>query len=91
MVPPLCASVLRVPSRLGALQNVLARVTQAIAPCAAVRARHARQAPVNALDATPWSCLHTLAWRWVMASEGGACAALLEAWAGVLVRDGSGV
>jgi transposase len=45
IVQTFCASVLQVPIRLGAIQKVLARVTQAIDPYYAVMARQARQAP----------------------------------------------
>ena len=103
MVQSFCTSVLGVPISLGAIQKVLDRVTQAIDPYYAVIARQARQAPVNYIDETPWYCLNALEWLWVMASERVACymihprrskaafAALMEAWAGWLVSDGSGV
>ena len=58
-----------VPISLGAIQKVLDRVTQAIDPYYAVIARQAQQAPVNYMDETPWYCLNTLEWLWVMASE----------------------
>jgi len=64
-----CASVLRVPISLGAIQKVLDRVTQAIEPYYSAIATQARQAPVNYIDETPWYCLNTLEWLWVMASE----------------------
>jgi transposase len=103
MVQSFCASVLGVPISLGAIQKVLDRVTQAIDPYYAVIARHARQAPVNYIDETPWYCLNALEWLWVMASEQvafymihprrskEAFAALIDDWAGVLVSDGYGV
>src|SRR5438128_1850811 len=103
MVQTFCASVLRVPLSLGAIQKVLDRVTQAIDPYDGVRATQARQSSVNSIDETSWFCLPTLHWLWVMASEQGAfymihprrskaaCAALIEDWAGLLVSDGDGV
>src|SRR5262245_51200557 len=103
MVQTFCASVLRVPISLGAIQKVLDRVTQAIDPYYAVIARQARQAPVNYIDETPWYCLNTLEWLWVMASEQvafymihprrskEAFAALIDDWEGILVSDGYGV
>jgi transposase len=103
MVQTFCASVLQVPISLGAIQKVLDRVTQAIDPHYALIARHARQAPVNYIDETPWYCLHTLEWLWVMASERvafymihprrskEAFAALINDWVGLLVSDGYGV
>jgi transposase len=53
MVQTFCASVLRVPISLGAIQKVLDRVSQAIDPYYAVIARQARQASVNYIDETP--------------------------------------
>jgi transposase len=103
MVQTFCASVLRVPISLGAIQKVLDRVSQAIDPYYAVIARQARQAPVNYIDETPWYCLNTLEWLWVMASERvafymihprrskEAFAALIDDWEGILVSDGYGV
>ena len=103
MVQTFCASVLRVPISLGAIQKVLDRVTQAIDPYYAVIARQARQAAVNYIDETPWYCLNRLEWLWVMASarvafymihprrSKEAFAALIDDWAGLLVSDGYGV
>ena len=103
LVQTFCASVLQVPISLGAIQKVLDRVTQAIDPYYAVIARQARQASVNYIDETPWYCLNTLEWLWVMASERvafymihprrskEAFAALIDAWEGILVSDGYGV
>jgi transposase len=54
MVQTFCASVLGVPISLGAIQKVLDRVTQAIAPYYTLIAAQARQAPVNYIDETPW-------------------------------------
>jgi transposase len=103
MVQTFCASVLRVPISLGAIQKVLDRVSQAIDPYYAVIARQARQASVNYIDETPWYCLNTLEWLWVMASERvafymihprrskEAFAAPIDDWEGLLVSDGYGV
>ena len=99
----MCASVLRGPLSLGAIQKVLDRVTQAIAPHDEASARHARRAPVNSMDATAWFLTNTLQWLWVMASDTvafsmmhphrskEAFAALIDDWAGILVSDGYGV
>lgn len=65
----MCASVLRVPFSLGAIQKVLDRVAQAIEPHYTATAMPARQAPVNYINATPWFLTNTLQWLWVMASE----------------------
>src|SRR2546422_11354792 len=67
MVQTFCASVLRVPLSLGAIQKVLDRVTQAIAPHYDAIALHARRAPVNYIDAPSWFLTNTLQWLWVMA------------------------
>jgi transposase len=103
MVQSFCASVRGVPISLGAIQKVLDRGTQAIDPYYAVLARHARQAPVNYIDETPWYCRNALEWLWVMTSERvafsmihprrskEAFAALIDDWEGILVSDGYGV
>ncbi len=103
MVQTFCASVLRVPLSLGAIQKVLDRVTQAIAPHYEAMALHARRAPVNYIDETSWFLTHTLQWLWVMASDTvafylihphrskEAFAALIDDWEGLLVSDGYGV
>jgi transposase len=103
MVQTFCASVLRVPISLGAIQKVLDRVTQAIDPYYVAIATQARQSSVNYIDETSWFCMHTLHWLWVMASDRvafymihprrskEAFAALIDDWAGILVSDGYGV
>jgi transposase len=103
LVQTFCASVLQVPISLGAIQKVLDRVAQAIEPHSLAIATQARHAPGNYIDAPPWLCTHTLQWLWGMTSEREACsmihphrskeafAALLDDWAGLLVRDGYGV
>src|SRR4029450_2383608 len=103
MVQTFCASVLQVPISLGAIQKVLDRVAQAIEPHYLAIATQARQALVNYIDETPWWCINTLHWLWVMASERvafymihprrskEAFAELIEDWAGLLVSDGYGV
>jgi transposase len=64
-----CASVLRLPLSLGAIQKRLDRVSQAITPHYRAIARQARQASVNYLDETPWFLTTTLQWLWVMAYD----------------------
>jgi transposase len=103
MVQSFCHSVLGVPISLGAIQKVLDRVTQAIAPHYRLMATQARQAPVNYIDETPWYCDNALEWLWVMASahvafymihprrSKEAFFELIEDWAGLLVSDGYGV
>ena len=103
IVQTFCASVLQVPISLGAIQKVLDRVAQAIAPHYLAIATQARHAPVNDIDETPWFLAHTLQWLWVMVSDNAAFsmihphrskeafAALIDAWEGILVSDGYGV
>jgi transposase len=103
MVQTFCASVLRVPISLGAIQKVLDRVTQAIDPYYAAIAMQARQAPVNYIDETPWFLANALQWLWVMVSDTAAFymihphrskeafTALIDDWVGILVSDGYGV
>ncbi len=103
MFQTFCASVLRVPLSLGAIQKVLDRVTQAMAPHYEAIAQYARRAPVNSIDETSWFLTNTLQWLWVMASDTvafymmhphrskEAFTALIDDWAGILVSDGYGV
>ena len=103
MVQTFCASVLQIPISLGAIQKVLDRVAQAIAPHYSAIATQARQARVNSIDETPWFLTNTLQWLWVMVSDTAALylmhphrskeafAALIDDWTGILVSDGYGV
>jgi hypothetical protein len=82
---------------------MLDRVAPALEPHDQAIASQARRAPGNYIDATPWFLATTLHWLGVMAGETVACsrlhprrsqealAALIDDWAGILVRDGSGV
>jgi transposase len=102
MVQTFCASVLQVPLSLGAIQKVLNRVTQALAPHYDAMARQTRHAAVNDIEATSWFCHRTLQGLGGMTNERAAFsmihphrsneafAALIEEWGGLLVRDGSG-
>ena len=95
-----CASVLGLPLGLGAIQQVLDRVPLALPPPYAAMARLARHAPVGARAATPGLCQGTLQWRWGLTSPQGACsridpsrakvacAALMDDWDGIVVREG---
>jgi transposase len=95
-----CASVLGSPLGLGALQTGIDRVTLAIPPHSEAMARLARHAPVGSMDATLWLYPGTLQWLWgmtppqVACSRSAprrstmACAALLDDWDGIVVRDG---
>ena len=102
-VQTFCASVLRVPISLGAIQKVLERVAHAIEPHYQAIATQVRHAAVNYIDETPWFLVHRLQWLWVMVSDTAALymihpqrskeafAALIDDWAGILVSDGYGV
>jgi transposase len=103
MVQTFCASVLQVPISLGAIQKVLDRVAQAIAPHYTAIATQVRHAVVNYIDETPWFLAHALQWLWVMVSDTAALylihphrskaafAALIDDWTGILVSDGYAV
>jgi len=103
IVQTFCASVLRVPVSLGAIQKVLDRVAQAIEPHYMAIATQVRHAVVNYIDETPWFLARRLQWLWVMVSDTAALymihphrskeafAALIDDWAGILVSDGYGV
>jgi transposase len=97
------ASVFQVPISLGALQKVLDRVAQAIAPHYTAIATQVRHAVVHSMDETPWCRTHPLQWLWVMVSAAAALyrmhphrstaafAVLIDDWAGILVSAGDGV
>jgi transposase len=103
LIQTFCASVLRFPIGLGAIQKVIDRVTVAIQPYYEAIARIARHAPVGYIDETPWLCQGTLQWLWVMTSpeaafyridpnrSKAAFLALIADWGGILVSDGYGV
>ena len=103
IVQTFCAPSCTCPISLGAIQKVLDRVAQAIAPHYMAIATQVRHAAVNYIDETPWFLAHTLQWLWVMVSDTAALymihphrskeafAALIDDWAGILVSDGYGV
>jgi transposase len=98
-----CRSVLGVPISRGAIQRMVDRVSEAIAPLYAAIAEQARSAKVNYIDETAWSQHGGLAWLWVMVNatvaffkvqasrNTAAFEVLIERWAGILVSDGYGV
>ena len=103
LVQDFCHSVLHIPISLGAVQKVINRVSQAIAPHYEAIATLARQAPVGYIDETPWYCQNALQWLWTMTTDTvslylihpnrskDAFLALIEEWQGILVSDGYGV
>jgi transposase len=102
-VQEFCTSVLGLPISRGAIQRVVDRVSDAIAPHYEAIAGKARGAQVNYIDETAWYQHGRLAWLWVMVNttvalfkvqtsrNKAAFEALVERWAGILVSDGYGV
>jgi transposase len=102
-VQEFCASVLGVPMSRGAIQRMVDRVSEAIAPLYAAIAEQARSTKVNYIDETAWYQHGVLAWLWVMVNttvalftvqssrSKAAFERLVERWAGILVSDGYGV
>jgi transposase len=102
-VQEFCASVLGVPISRGAIQRMVDRVSEAIAPLYAAITEQVRSSKVNYIDETAWYQHGVLAWLWVMVNTTAAlftvqsCRSkeaferLVERWAGILVSDGYGV
>jgi transposase len=102
-VPTFGASGRQVPSSLGAIQHVLARVAQALEPHSRALATPPRPAPVHSIDETPWLLTQTLQGWGGMVHETAALsmrqpqrstealAALSDAWAGLRGSAGYGV
>jgi transposase len=103
MVQEFCASVLGMPISRGAIQCMVDRVLEAIAPLYAAIAEQARSAKINYIDETAWYQHGVLTWLWVMVNttvaffkaqasrNKAAFEVLIERWAGILVSDGYGV
>ncbi len=103
LVQDFCHSVLHLPMRLGAIQKVIDRVSQALVPHDEAMAVLAHHAPVGSMDATPWYYQHPLQWLWTMTTESvslslmhpqrskEALLPLIEDWQGLVVSDGYGV
>jgi len=96
-------SVIGIPVSQGALQNVLDRMSRAIAPHYEAIGEVVRSAPVNHVDETSWKQRKALQWLWLMCNSGAAYfmihtnrskaafQALIKEWAGILVSDGYSV
>lgn len=96
-------SAFGVPISQGAIQNVVDRVNQAIAPHYEAIGAVARAAPVNHVDETSWKRCKMLEWLWLMCNQAvaffmlhrnrssEAFQALIKDWDGILVSDGYGV
>ena len=59
LIQDFCHSVLHVPIRLGAMQKMVDRVSQALEPHYQAMASVARHAAVGYIDETPWYCTNT--------------------------------
>ena len=93
-------SVIGIPVSQGAVQNILDRMSRAIAPHYEAIAEAVRVAPVNHVDETTWKRGTTLEWLWLMCNSAAALfmvhrnrsqAAfrdLIQDWQGILVSDG---
>jgi transposase len=98
-----CASVLGFSISLGAIQKILDRTSEAIAPHYEEIGTQARQSAVNHADETSWYLKGALCWLWVLANSTVALfmvhdkrsreafKALVKDWSGVLVSDGYAV
>jgi transposase len=88
---------------LGAIQKILDRVSEAIAPHHGEIGTQARQAAVNHVDETSWRLKGALCWLWALANSRvsffmihskrskGAFKELVKEWEGILISDGYGV
>jgi transposase len=102
-VQEFCASVLGMPISRGAIQRMVDRVSEAIAPLYAAIAEQARSTKVNYIDETAWYQHGVLAWLWGMVNTSvalfkvqasrskAAFEVLIKRWAGILVSDRYGV
>lgn len=98
-----CASVLGFSISLGAVQKILDRTSEAIAPHYEEIGAEARRSAVNHADETSWFLKGVLCWLWVLANNRVALfmihgkrskeafKALVKDWAGILISDGYGV
>jgi transposase len=93
-------SVIGIPVSQGAVQNILDRVSLAIAPHYEAIGEAVRSAPVNHVDETTWKQRKALHWLWLMCNNvaaffmihpnrsKAAFQALIKEWEGILVSDG---
>ncbi|WP_300674581.1 IS66 family transposase [Desulfoluna sp.] len=84
----------------GAIQNIIDRATNALAPIYQRIAEVARSSYCNYVDETSWKLSHDLCWLWVMANKQvgfyriathrskQAFEELVEDWNGILISDG---
>lgn len=98
-----CASVLGFSISLGAIQKILDRTSEAIAPHYEEIGAEARRSEVNHADETSWFLKGVLCWLWVLANcrvalfmihgsrSKEAFKALVKDWSGILISDGYAV
>ena len=96
-------SVIGIPVSQGVIQNILDRISLAIAPHYEAIGEAVRAAPVNHVDETTWKRNKTLEWLWLMCNSSAAFFllhsnrskaafhALIKDWQGILVSDGYAV
>jgi transposase len=96
-------SVFNIPISQGGIQNVLDRVSRAIAPHYEAIGETVRKAPVNHADETPWKRQGALNYLWLLCNNAvayfmihgkrsrEAFQALIKEWEGILVSDGYAV
>jgi transposase len=99
-VQDLCASVFSIPLSKGAIQKIVDRVSEAIAPHYKAICEVARTSLVNYIDETSWLLHGDRQWLWVMANPAmaylqihsnrskAALRQLIGDWRGILVSDG---
>ena len=92
-------SVIGVPVSQGAIQNILDRISLAIAPHYEAIGEAVRAAPVNHVDETTWKQNKTIEWLWLMCNSvaaffmlhnnrsKAAFRALINDWQGILISD----
>jgi transposase len=92
-------NVFAVPISTGAIQKVIDRVSEALAPVHQAIGASVRRAPVNHVDETSWQQAGVLKWLWTMTNclaaffivhsnrSRKAFEALIENWTGILVSD----
>jgi len=96
-------SVIGIPISQGAIQNILDRISLAVAPHYKTIGEAVRTAPVNHVDETTWKRGKTLEWLWLMCNSAAALFmlhsnrsktafhSLIKDWQGILVSDGYAV
>jgi transposase len=102
-VQSFCRSVLGFHISIGAIQNVVDRVSEAIVPHYGKIGEYARNTEINHIDETTWKSEQELNWIWLMANavvaffmvhtsrSKEAFEKLIGKWTGILISDNYGV